>query len=83
LDILKSHNVEQINAMGQKFDPSQHEAMTQRAEPDKENGLVLEEYQKGYKLNGRVFRPSRVIVNKLPSQQAEPVEEEDETKDTE
>ena len=84
LDILKSHNVEQINALGQKFDPSQHEAMTQRAEADKEDGLVLEEYQKGYKLDGRVFRPSRVIVNKLPSQQqAEQLEEEDETKDTE
>jgi len=82
LDILKSHNVEQINALGQKFDPSQHEAMTQRAEADKEDGLVLEEYQKGYKLDGRVFRPSRVIVNKLPSQQAETAEE-DETKDTE
>lgn len=83
LDILKSHNVEQICAMGEKFDPSQHEAMTQRAEADKEDGLVLEEYQKGYKLNGRIFRPSRVIVNKLPSQQPEPVAEEDETKDTE
>ncbi len=84
LDILKSHNVEQICALGEKFDPAQHEAMTHRAEPEKENGVVLEEYQKGYKLNGRVFRPSRVIVNKLPSQQAEqPAEEEDETKDTE
>ncbi len=83
LDILKSHNVEQIQAVGEKFDPSQHEAMTHRAEADKEDGVVLEEYQKGYKLNGRVFRPSRVIVNKLPSQQAEPAEEEDETKDTE
>ncbi len=86
LDILKSHNVEQINALGEKFDPSQHEAMTHRAEADKEDGVVLEEYQRGYKLNGRVFRPSRVIVNKLPSQQAEPRcigEEEDETKDTE
>jgi molecular chaperone GrpE len=85
LDILKSHNVEQINALGEKFDPSQHEAMTQKHEPDKEDGVVLEEYQKGYKLNGRVFRPSRVIVNKLPSQQqaAPPAEEEDETKDTE
>jgi molecular chaperone GrpE len=84
LDILKSHNVEQINALGEKFDPAQHEAMTHRAEPEKADGVVLEEYRKGYKLDGRVFRPSRVIVNKLPSQQAEqPAEEEDETKDTE
>ena len=46
--------------------------------------LIDEEYQKGYKLGGHLIRPSRVIVNKLPSQQQpEPAEEEDETKDTE
>jgi len=83
LDILKSHNVEQIHAIGEKFDPTQHEAMVQRTEPDKEDNLVVEEYQKGYKLNGRVIRPSRVIVNKLPSQQQTEPSEEDETKDTE
>ena len=83
LDILKSHNVEQIRALGEKFDPSQHEAMIQKTDADKNDNIVLEEYQKGYKLNDRVIRPSRVVVNKLPSQQqAEPVEDY-ETKDTE
>jgi molecular chaperone GrpE len=66
LDILKSFGVEQIKALGEKFDPSLHEAMLQKAEPEKEDNLVLEEFQKGYRLNGRVIRPSRVIVNKLP-----------------
>ncbi len=65
LDILKSHGVEQIKASGEKFDPAQHEAMMQRAEPETADNVVLEEFQKGYKLNGRVIRPSRVIVNKL------------------
>jgi molecular chaperone GrpE len=65
LDILKSHNVEQIEAQGEKFDPAVHQAMTQRAEPDEEDNIVLEEFQKGYRLNGRVIRPSKVIVNKL------------------
>lgn len=80
LDILKSHNVEQIEASGQLFDPAVHEAMTQQANPEKEQGVVLEEFQKGYKLNGRVIRPSRVIVNKLPvreegrQQETEPTE---------
>ncbi len=46
------------------FDPSKHEAMMQRNEEDKENDLILEEFQKGYALNGRVIRPSKVIVNK-------------------
>jgi molecular chaperone GrpE len=63
-DTFKSHGVEQILAESQIFDPSQHEAMLQRTEEDKENNLILEEFQKGYTLNGRVIRPSKVIVNK-------------------
>jgi len=69
LDILKSHGVEQIKAPGEIFDPAMHEAMMQKAEPEKEDNIVLEEFQKGYKLNGRVIRPSKVIVNKLQSEQ--------------
>ncbi|MHC4752552.1 MAG: nucleotide exchange factor GrpE [Planctomycetota bacterium] len=70
LGILKSHNVEQIKAIGEKFDPAVHEAMTQKTDPEKEEDTVLEEFQKGYKLNGRVIRPSKVIVNKLTEEQA-------------
>ena len=69
LDILKSHGVEPIKALGENFDPALHEAMMQKTEPDKENNIVLQEFQKGYKLNGRVIRPGKVIVNKLPSEQ--------------
>ena len=65
LDILKSHGVEKIKAMGEKFDPALHQAMMQRAEPEQEDCTVLEEFQAGYKLNGRVIRPSKVAVNKL------------------
>jgi molecular chaperone GrpE len=71
LDILKSHGVEVIKALGEKFDPTVHEAMMQKAEPDTKDNVVLEEFQKGYKLNSRVIRPSKVIVNKLPSEQQE------------
>jgi molecular chaperone GrpE len=66
LDILKSHGVERIDALGAKFDPTMHEAVSHKAESEKEDNIVLEEFQKGYKLNGRVLRPSRVIINKLP-----------------
>ena len=41
-----------------------------------ENRKFLEEFQKGYKLNGRVIRPSKVIVNKLPTEQQEQTDEE-------
>ena len=88
LDILKSHGVEQIKALDEKFDPASHQAMIQKTEPDKEDNVVLEEFQKGYKLNGRVIRPSKVIVNKLqpeeePDQQkTEQPQTEEESKNT-
>lgn len=75
LDILKSHNVEQIEALGEKFDPAMHQAMTQQSDPDKEENTVLEEFQKGYSLNGRVIRPSKVIVNKLPEEEPDSTEQ--------
>jgi len=75
LDILKSHGVEQIKALNENFNPALHEAMMQKAEPEKADNIVLEEFQKGYKLNSRVIRPSKVIVNKLTPQQPAKQEE--------
>jgi len=75
LDILKSHGVEQIKAPGEKFDPALHEAMMQKTEPEEEDNIVLEEFQKGYKLNGRVIRPSKVIVNKLTEDRGQKIED--------
>ena len=87
LDILKSNGVEQIKAASEKFDPALHEAITQRNEPEKEDGIVLEELERGYKLNGRVIRPSKVIVNKVGGGRGSGVGgqgvQEDETIDTE
>jgi molecular chaperone GrpE len=67
LDILKSHGAEQIKALGEKFDPAMHQAMLHQARPEQGENVVLEEFQRGYKLNGRVIRPSRVVINKLTS----------------
>lgn len=66
LDILKSHDAVQIEAVGQDFDPARHQAMMQKEDAEQPDGVVLEEFQKGYALNGRVIRPSKVVVNKLP-----------------
>ena len=78
LDTLKSHGVEQIKAAGEKFEPALHEAMMQRYEAEEEENIVLEEFQKGYKLNGRVIRPSKVVVNKPSSEQEVPQQEDTE-----
>jgi len=67
LDALKAQGVEKIASVGQPFDPSIHEALTSRAEADKPDGIVLEEYQGGYSFQGQVLRPCKVIINKLPA----------------
>jgi molecular chaperone GrpE len=72
LGVLKSHGVELIPAVGEKFDPERHEAMLRKHEPDKSDDVVLEEYQKGYKLDDRILRPSRVAVNKVQEQSKKP-----------
>ncbi|MBN1795331.1 MAG: nucleotide exchange factor GrpE [Sedimentisphaerales bacterium] len=76
LDMLKSHNAEKINALGEKFDPNLHQAIMQKEDVRKEDGIVLEVFQAGYKLNGRVIRPAKVIVNKLSEQQSNEETEE-------
>lgn len=65
LSVFKNHGVEQIDSVGQQFDPCCHEAMMKRTEPDKDDSIVLEEFLKGYKLGEKILRPGKVIVNKL------------------
>ena len=78
LDILKSHGVEQTKSLGEQFDPNLHEAMMRQTDEQQEDNIVLEEFQKGYKLNGRTIRPSKVIVNKLQTERSAKPEEESE-----
>ena len=47
---------------GEVFDPNEHEAMAQQPAEDTEPGTVIEVYQSGYRLNGSVLRPARVVV---------------------
>lgn len=56
---LEAQGLSAIEALGEPFDPNLHEAMRQ----DKgEEGIVIAEIQKGYKLHDRVIRPSKVVV---------------------
>ena len=47
---------------GEVFDPNEHEAMVQQPSEDAESGTVIEVYQQGYRINGQVLRPARVVV---------------------
>ncbi|HEY3278516.1 MAG TPA: nucleotide exchange factor GrpE [Syntrophorhabdaceae bacterium] len=64
--VLEKSGVEKIEAMGKKFDPNLHEALYQEEREDVDGDMVVSEVQKGYVLNGRVVRPSRVSVSKKP-----------------
>jgi molecular chaperone GrpE len=55
--------IEGFAPQGEAFDPNEHEAMAQAPAPDgAESGTVIEVYQRGYRLNGTVLRPARVVV---------------------
>jgi molecular chaperone GrpE len=56
---LEAQGLSQIKALGEPFDPNIHEAMMQGKGKE---GTVVEEIEKGYKLNNRLIRPSKVVV---------------------
>lgn len=59
--ILESMGVEEVCALGQPFDPALHEAV---AHMEGDEGKVINEVQKGYKLKDKLVRPSQVVVGK-------------------
>jgi molecular chaperone GrpE len=59
--VLERNGIEQFNPAGDRFDPSEHEALSVRS--DGEPGLVLDVVEKGYRANGTVLRPARVVVS--------------------
>nr|WP_274380234.1 nucleotide exchange factor GrpE [Litchfieldia salsa] len=62
-EALANEGVEAIESVGKPFDPHLHQAVMQVEEADAEPNVVLEEFQKGYKLKDRVIRPTMVKVN--------------------
>ncbi|OYT60946.1 nucleotide exchange factor GrpE [Thermoplasmatales archaeon ex4484_30] len=60
---LNDEGIEEINALGEKFDYNLHHAVATKKSKEKD-GIIIEEIKKGYMLNGRVIRPSYVIVAK-------------------
>ena len=68
-EFLKEQGVEPIDAVGQPFDPNQHQAHGQQ-ESDEAEGRVCVQVRKGYKLRERLLRPAMVFVSKGPSTSA-------------
>ena len=64
IDGLARHKVEQLDPQGEPFDPQFHQAMTMVPDPNVEPNSVLNVFQKGYTLSGRLVRPAMVVVSK-------------------
>ena len=60
---LGGAGVEAYDPAGERFDPSLHEAISTQSREGAEAGLVIETVEKGYRLNGQVLRPARVVVS--------------------
>ena len=70
-DFLKNQKVEAIEALGKPFDPNLHEVLNQQESEEHEENTVIEEYSKGFTLNGRILRSAKVVISKKPKEKNE------------
>jgi molecular chaperone GrpE len=61
--VLERNGVEQFDPRGERFDPGEHEALSMRSQDGAESGTVLDVVEKGYRANGGILRPARVVVS--------------------
>ena len=66
IDVLVRYKVEAVDPAGQPFDAELHQAVSMVPNADIEPNTVMDVFQKGYTLNGRLIRPAMVIVSKAP-----------------
>ena len=68
---LKNQKVKPIEALGKPFDPNLHEVLNQQESEEHEENTVIQEYSKGYTLNGRILRSAKVVIAKKPAKKKE------------
>jgi molecular chaperone GrpE len=59
---LAKSGIQAFSPQGEPFNPNEHEAMAQQPAEDAEPGTVLTVYQQGFRINGQILRPARVVV---------------------
>lgn len=62
--VLEKAGLKEITSIGETFNPNKHEALIMIGSDEHEENTIVEEHQKGYLLNDRVLRPSKVVVSK-------------------
>tara|TARA_B100001121_G_C18630925_1_gene594328 strand:+ start:388 stop:1014 length:627 start_codon:yes stop_codon:yes gene_type:complete len=78
ISILKKNSIHPIEAIGKKLDPNLHQAMMEIEDENKENGIILQEIQKGFMMKDRLLRPSLVGVSKKTDKKQQNLAENDE-----
>ncbi len=69
--VFAKFNIEAINPIGQPFNPELHQAMAMQPSSEVAPNTVLNVFQKGYMLNGRLLRPAMVVVSKADDKPAD------------
>jgi len=62
--LLSKEGIRPIESVGMMFDPYYQHAVQKTTDPEEPDGVILEEYQRGYMLNEKVLRPAMVLVNR-------------------
>ena len=75
--VLILEGIRPIESLGHEFDPYYQHAVQRSHDPEKPDGVVLEEYQRGYMLKEKVLRPAVVCVNRHETPTAETSNDED------
>ena len=61
--LLEAEGVETIDSVGQEFDPDLHEALMSRSSKEHAKGMIIEEYEPGYKYRDKIIRHAKVVVS--------------------
>lgn len=70
-NVLSRYGLKAVNAYGEAFDPSMHEALSSEETAEVPAGHVSREFKKAYKLHDKLIRPAQVVVAKEPSDSGE------------
>ena len=74
-EVLHNHGIVAFHSEGNTFDPHKHEAVEILETEEQEEGIILQEFTKGYKSATRTIRPARVKVAKKPKSEAPAAEQ--------
>ena len=81
MSIFKKNDINPIESIGKKLDPNLHQAMMEIEDENEENGIILQEIQKGFMMKDRLLRPALVAVSKKVKQKDQNSSENEENND--